>query len=245
MAFCDRPTFKNTLIGWSNLDYPDYEFVFMDNGTNKIDEYKQMIYEFGKTHKVKYSYFDIVQNLNVAWNFGYTQASGEFIIFAMQDEIISTKKILHYMLEEYDGRRISLPTLYLSPEMTNNLNLIPWQDTPELIETLDGFWDSKGTINRTRTGASVLSHISGQYRKDWDWFGLFRPHELGYLWVEQDVAIREAFLGKVALTAYGVKCYHQQHGMGGSVTYFPEARSGYIYKTEREARLLDPAEGVK
>ena len=245
MAFCDRPTFKNTLIGWSNLDYPDYEFVFIDNGTKKIDEYKQMIDEFGKTHKVKHHYFDKARNLNVAWNFGYTQAEGDFIIFAMQDEIISNKQILHYMLEEYDGKRISLLPLYLTLDMINNMSLIDWKDNPELIETVNNFWGDKEAINFTRKNATVLSHISGQYRKDWDWFGLFRTHEIGYLWVEQDVAVREAFLGKPATTACGVKCYHQAHKMGGSVTFVQSARCGYIYKTENEARLLEPAEGVK
>lgn len=244
MAFCDRPTFQNTLIGWSNLDYPDYEFIFMDNGTKKIDEYKKVIDEFGKTHKVKYLCFDKAQNLNVAWNTGYKEASGDFIIFAMQDEIISNKQILYHLLEEYDNRRISLITLYLSPTMTNDMILLDWKNNPEVLETLDNFWREKVVLNFTRTSATVLSHISGQYRKDWDWFGLFRPHETGYLWVEQDVAIRESFLEKPAVTACGVKCYHQAHRMGGSVTFFPSARCGYKYKTEREARLLDPAEGV-
>jgi glycosyltransferase involved in cell wall biosynthesis len=238
MAFCDRPTFKNTLIGWSNLDYPDYEFIFIDDATGKILQYKQMIDEFGLTHKVKYLCFDPVRNLNIAWNEGYKIASGEFIIFAMQDEIISNKQILHHMINEYDGNRINLLPLHMTKEWTELIDTVDWKNNPELIETFPGFYSSREVINFTRTDATLLSHVTGQYRKDWDWFGLFRTHEDGYLWIDQDVAIREVCLGKHPKTAVGVKCYHQYHA-NHSVGV---ARNGYIYHTEREARLLDPAE---
>jgi glycosyltransferase involved in cell wall biosynthesis len=242
MAFCDRPTFKNTLIGWSNLDYPDYEFIFIDDATGKIEQYKQMIDEFGKSHRVTYLYVDPIQNLNIVWNKGYKIASGEFIIFAMQDEIISNKQILHHMINEYDGKRINVLPYHLTQLWTDLMDNLDWKNNAELLETFPGFYSDKKALNWTRTGASLLSNITGQYRKDWDWFGLFRNDEKGYLWVDQDIAVREAFLGRVATTAKGVKCYHQWH--------LPPNLSdnecqGYLYRNEREARLLDPAEGVK
>ena len=245
MAFCDRPTLQNTLIGWSNLDYPDYEFVFVDNGSNKIEQYKKMIDEFGKTHKVKYMCFSSAKNLNIAWNTGYTLASGEFIIFSMQDEIISNKQILHHMINEYIGTRVNILPYHLTTEWTQLMDTVDWKNNPELLETFPGFYSSRIALNFTRTSATVLSNITGQYRKDWDWFGLFRNHEQGYLWIDQDVAMREACLKKIPITAKGVKCYHQAHKVSRTATYYELAHSGYIYNTEREARLLDPAIGVQ
>ncbi len=237
MSFCDRPTLKNTLTGWSNLDYPDYEFIFISNGCKNIKWSKNLIEEFGEFHKIKYIQFDTLRNLNIAWNTGYKQAEGEFIIFAMQDEIVSNKQVLHHMINEFEGTRINVLPFYLSRTMTDIIDAVDWKNHPELIETLSEFWTSKETLNFTRTSAGVLSNITGQYRFDWDWFGLFRQHEDGYLWIDQDVAMREAFLKRPAKTVQGVRCYHQYHGdhpIGSN-------RSGYIYKTEREARLLDPA----
>jgi glycosyltransferase involved in cell wall biosynthesis len=241
MAFKDRPTFKNTLIGWSNLDYPDYEFIFIDDGSKNVEKYKQMIDEFGETHKVKYLAFDGVKNLNIAWNTGYKEATGDFIVFSMQDEIVSNKQVLHHMINEYDGCRINLLPLHLTKEMTNLIDTVDWKKDATLLETFPGFYSSREALNFTRTSASVLSNITGQYRKDWDWFGLFRWHDDGWLWVDQDVAMREACLNKPARTAKGVKCYHQYH----SGHAMANNRPGYIYHTEREARLLDPAEVSK
>jgi glycosyltransferase involved in cell wall biosynthesis len=238
MSFCDRPTFKNTLAGWSNLDYPDYEFIFIYNGWKNIEWGKNIISEFGKTHKVKYLHFDQPKNINIAWNTGYKQATGEFIIFSMQDEIISNKQILHHMINEYDGNRINLLPLHMTKEWTELIDTVDWRNNPKLIETFPGFYSSREALNFTRSSAMILSNITGQYRKDWDWFGLFRNHEDGYLWIDQDVAIREMCLGKPAKTAVGVKCYHQYHA--DHPVGVP--RNGYIYHTEREARLLDPAE---
>lgn len=237
MAFKDRPTFRNTLIGWSNLDYPDYEFIFIDDGSKDIGYGKKLISEFSNGRNVKYLCFDAVRNINIAWNTGYKEATGDFIIFTMQDEIISNKQILHHMINEYDGNRINVLPYYLSRTMTDIIDAVDWRHNPELIETLSEFWTSRETLNFTRTSAGVLSNITGQYRKDWDWFGLFRNHEDGYLWIDQDVAMREACLKRPAKTAQGVKCYHQYHNdhvVGVN-------RNGYIYHTEREARLLDPA----
>jgi glycosyltransferase involved in cell wall biosynthesis len=241
MSFCDRPTFKNTLTGWSNLDYPDYEFVFVSNGSKNLTWSKSLIGEFGQSHKIKYIQLDKLRNLNIAWNTGYKEATGEFIIFAMQDEIVSNKQVLHHMINEYDGNRINLLPLYMTKEWTELIDTVDWKNNPELIETFPGFYSSRVVLNFTRNNATVLSNVTGQYRKDWEWFGLFRTHEDGYLWIDQDVAMREACLGRQPKTAASVKCYHQYHSDHNVAVN----RKGYIYHTEREARLLDPAEVAK
>jgi hypothetical protein len=140
------------------------------------------------------------------------------------------------MIDSYQGKRISVATLFLNQEMTDAIDSVDWQHNAELIETLPGFWTDTSANNSNRQDASLLSHVSGQYRKEWEYLGLFRPDPLGYLWLDQDIHLREACLGRIAETAKGVKLYHQAH----AIPIFTQS-PGYIYCTEREARLIDPA----
>ena len=82
----------------------------------------------------------------------------------------------------------------------------------------------------------TMGHITGNYKKNWEWFGWYRDHNSGHLWLEQDIHIREVCLGKLAQSPTDVWCYHQFHAPS-----IGETRPGYSYHTEGQARLLEPA----
>ena len=241
MSFEYRPSLDNTLQGWTNLNWQDVEFVMCDNGSDDPIHAKEVVMNSGLnvTHYIRN---EKAKPPNAVWNELYKLSSGEFVIIAMQDEIISSKDIIQRMLNAYhEGERVSINTYELSYYMTEALSSVPWQSDPKTIETLPGFWtDTFGTeTNADKHAAGLLMHISGQYRKHWDYFGMFHPDN-GYLLVDRDVVLREKVLGKQVQTPTDVVCYHQWHRrkVDGHAVNGPT----YRYFTEREARLLDEPE---
>lgn len=239
MSFKYRPTLIRTLESWTNLP-EDVEFLFCDNASADPLTTKEIVFKSGLPISC-YQRNDIPVCANRNWNALYKEAKGDFIIFTMADEIISTKNIIQEMLNTYqEGERVSVLTYELNAEMTWALDKIPWQENPRIIETLPGFWTDSWCVNTTRHGAGLLMHTTGMFREDWDYFGLFR-NEDGYLLQDRDIVLREQVLKKSVHTPdprKSVCSYHQFHDRwipkewieGPSFTYF----------TEREARLLDP-----
>lgn len=241
MSVTYRPTLWRTLESWSNLNWDDVEFLICDNGSENPELLKNIVVGSGLP-VTQYIRREVGTVASVVWNELYKLATGDFIIITMQDEIISTKDIIQCMLEEYvDGERVSLIPFELDEEMTLQLDTVDWKNNPELIETLPRFWEDEWCANSTRVeiGAGLLTHTTGQYRKDWDYLGMFRWEE-GYLLQDRDIHLREQVLKKAVHTPRTVVTYHQFHKR-----WFPEKYikgPSFTYRTEREARLLDPVE---
>lgn len=248
LSFYQRfDTFARTLISLSGLEYPSpIEFVFIDDRNEDRVEPKQMVDKFTQdnpNYSVMMLRNDVHnKNTNILYNWAFKESHNDFVIYCHQDIIISTKSILKIMLDHYIGNRVSIVPYYLTKSMTDIMDGVDWKTNPRLIETLPGFWTDKAVVNTTRVSANLLTLFTGQYRKDWEWFGLYRDNQEGYLWIDQDIAIREQCLHKDATSVPpNMAClYHQWHG-GHVMTHAP----GYRYKTEREARLLDLAEKVE
>lgn len=248
MSVCDRPTIlKNSLDSYSCLSYPDCEFLFYDNGSVMPNQEQGIIQSFGESCSVpiRYTRFDTVRAVNRVWNQGLEEASGDFIIFAQMDFILSSKDLVEKMLGAYqEGLRVSILPYFLSEKNSMELSTIDWRNNPKLIETLTQFWilpDAAGRRNMDITSAGIFSYITGQYRRDWEYIGGFRKETYGHLWLDQDLHKREQVLKKPVITPSGICAYHQWHPTPSVEQRIPNMSHGYIYRNEREARLLEPA----
>jgi glycosyltransferase involved in cell wall biosynthesis len=239
---------RNTLTSWTGLTYPDYEFFLIDDASKDQKGISDIAIEF--SDKICHFWFERLDNLEIInriWNrVAKEQATGDFIVFAMADEIISSKDIIQKMLECPKETRCSVMTYFLSETMTNMLGEVDWQNNPSVIESLPNFWDYAWDKEPNRVKAQQeaghLAHITGWSREGWDWFGWFRNHETGYRWLDQDVRVRENALKITAQTVRGVTCYHQWHRAYGSNAGTVSQHPGYVYANERQARLLEEAQ---
>jgi len=226
---------RNTLDSWSRVDYSDYDFYLIDNGSkeNVTDIVQSFFGKIPGLHFLRQG----PEGVNRIWNTRGKFSTGDYVIFAMADEIV-TPDIISKMVA-YEDQRCSVNTLFLSEPMTNAMQVMAWEDNPKIIETIPGFWDfeDKGSTNRDKVDASLLSHIIGWTRERWDWFGWFRKNDVGHLWLDQDVVIRSRVLGIQSETVSS--CYHQFHPT------FIDPRwlaPGYHPVNERQARLLEESE---
>lgn len=232
MTVTNRPEhLRRSLIGWSLLDYPDFTFTIVDNGT-KSQEIADVVESFKDKLPVIFIQEPKLIIPNVLWN-KYGQASkGEYVVFTMMDEIISHGNVLQKMIEVGDERRTSISTSFMDADMTNSLSIrTDWHTAPSILPTSWG-------PPENQKGAGILSHITGNYRKNWEWFGWFSKETSGHLWMEQDVHIREVCLNKTALTPAGVWCYHQKHPV---ILDINNTKPGFVYTTEEQARNLEAA----
>lgn len=218
---------RNTLIGWSRIDYPDFDFTIIENGSKKT--IRPIVEEFREKLPLRFFKNESLWNVNRVWNKYGREASGEYVIFAMQDEIVSHKDIVQKMIETSSEVRSSIFTYFMNESETSAIDNLPWQDDPTIIPL--PFTD--------QTTAGLISHIHGNFKKNWEWFGWFRDDQKGHLWLDQDVHLREVALNKAALTPKDVYCLHQFHPV---FTDSDSARPGYHYSNELQARLLEPAE---
>ena len=234
MAVKNRPeAFENSLISWSKLEYDnDYELIVVDDGSDDGELIKEISTYFTPEMLPNLQYYRLESKRdrvpNIAWNFGMEKAKNDFIIVTNGDLIISHKTVLKHILDGYKGYRISVLTYFLSIVQTALLETIVWEYDPTKIEDLVGFW----TVNKLRKAAGLTTYLTGQYRKDWEWFGGFRNEE-GFSLSDLDIHIRERKLKLGCETAPVVRAYHQYH----EIVDFP-MDEGYTYETEEQARLI-------
>lgn len=237
---------ENVLNSWSRITHPDFDFSLTYSG--KDEEFEPV-----KDMASKYSYITKFEKSDGESTFARTTqiwrkegmaSVGDYVVFAMSDEILGDYHLLE-MMEYVQDQRSSVATYFLNAAQTGALSGINWLDDPRIIEQLPEFWthtEFEGAPNTTRGGA-VVCHINGATRKYWDYLGWHRGDEFGYLNLDQDIIIRENFLGfhEVDVSL----CYHQWHGPGNA--YVPDAHrlAPYLIKTEAQARLLEPSERWK
>lgn len=226
MSVANRPdNLRRTLTAWSLIDYPSFDFTVIDNGTPNA-AISSIVNTFKNRLHINLVKEPKITAVNILYNKYGKASTGEYIVFAMMDEIISHTDVLQKMVV-FEEHRATLATVFLTGEQTKaldtdwkegflpSLSLAPWEVAPQ---------------------AATMGHITGNYRKNWEWFGWYRDHQTGHLWVEQDIHIREVCLGKIAQSPSDAWCYHQAHEPSIGTT-----RPGYAYHTEAQARLLEPA----
>jgi hypothetical protein len=232
------PHIYNTIEGWADLDYPNYKFTVIDNGST--EEMRMTALEAQFSSRISNFHVERISGriINQVWNYAGKKSDADYVVFAMADEIISSKDIIKKMLACSPDRRCSVNTYFLSEKMTSWMNNLEWKTNPKIFETLPGFWEGdyyQGISNNLRKSAGLLSHITGQSKANWEWFGWFIDEPHGHLWIDQNVHLREMCLGRGCETVPDVVCYHQWHPPV-SITM----KAGYHYETEAQARLLEP-----
>lgn len=228
MTATNRPAhLRNALQSWCNINYPSFDFTLVDNAS-ECPEIEQIANEFKDRLNLVFYKEPTMTSVNILWN-KYAKASiGEYIIFAMQDEILVGNDVIQQM-QEFPENRASIFTYFMDEVQTQAINGMNWKDDPTVIP--------KPSTDQTTAG--LISHITGAYRKYWDWFGWFRGDDKGHLWLDQDLHIREVALHNWCRTPKEAYCLHQWHKVKIQEDFM---RPGYHYVNEMQARLLEPAE---
>jgi len=246
IALKDKPkNLKRCLEAWDEVWYPNLEFILVDDGSK--DDYLWNVYfDFIDRHesaRVLRLESDHDRTPAVAFNTGFKASTGDFVIFTDEDLIFGCPDLVKRMLNNYhEGHRVTLKTFFLDAYHTDLLDGIDWIDHPQLLHTLGGFWEyyryDAQTTNKwlfDHWHNPVVTFLTGQYRKDWEYIGLFREDK-SHLTRDQDIVMREIALNREATTLPKIACYHQYHP-------FPQVyvAPGYRYENENQARLLEPA----
>lgn len=233
MSFGGRPlNLKNSLISWSRIDYSNIaEFVLVDNASANLEAIKiAQSFQNKVKFPVRVCFNPSVLNLNQTWNKYGKASNGEYVVFSMMDEIVSHKDVIQKMLACSSEARTSIFTYFMDIRQTVNLSQYDWYDDPTRLPI----------PHTDQTTAGLISHITGNYRKNWDYFGWFRDDSDGHLWIDQDIHLREVQLGAKfhCRTPKDVYCLHQYHEPSFPKQYMP----GYKYHNDLQARLLEEAE---
>lgn len=227
MSITNRPIhLRNTLQSWCLIDGVD-EFIIVDNASNCPDN-ETVVAEFKERLNISFYKEPNWTNMNILWNRYGKMSHGDYIIFAMQDEIVVGRDLVARMKDNVPFRS-SIFTYFLDTVQTDALVGIAWQDNPAIIPQPP----------TTDTSAGLLSHVTGAWRSYWDWFGWFRNEPNGHLWLDQDLHLRELALVNHCHTPKDVYCLHQYHKLSTTPPDFKQP--GYQYANEMQARLVEPA----
>lgn len=228
MSITDRPrNVEYALLSWTKLNYPKFSFLVIDNNSgnpemeNIVNRYKDVLH-------ITFYREPILQNISTLWNKYGKMSDGEYLIFSMADELISDGDIIQKMLKCPQKNRRSIFTYFMTEAQTMDLGNYDWRASVRNVPLPP----------TTETTAGLISHITGNYRKNWEWFGWFRGGN-GHLWLDQDVHLREVKLGIAANTPKDVYALHQWHK--ADLGYTGGFRPGFTYQNERQARLLELA----
>lgn len=230
MSTGNRPrNLRNALASWSRIDYPDFDFTLVINGTES-DEVKSIAEEYREPLHMQVRRWETQTNINVTYNEYGRSARGEYVIFAMADDIVVHRDVVQRMMAVGEGCRVVLAPYMFDDFQTDAIRPAEWTDDPIIGQPWPVVPDT------------LLSHVMGNWKKDWDWFGWFVTLHKGHLWIDQNLHLREKVLDRRAVTCKDTWCIHQAHpGENMSAWTAP----GFVYRTEREARLLDDAERDK
>ena len=229
MTVTDRPlNFERTLFSWTKLTYKKFNFLVVDNGS-KNEELENIANQYKDALHITFFREPILQNINVLWNKYAKLSDGQYVIFAMMDELISHGDIIDKMLKCPKENRCSVFTYFTSEQEINALDNYDWRMSVTNVPL--PFTD--------QSSAGLLSHITGAYREYWKWFGWFRKEASGHLWIDQDVHQREKQLHKLCYTPKDVYALHQWHLP--SMSYYGVGQPGYIYQNDNQAMLKEDA----
>jgi glycosyltransferase involved in cell wall biosynthesis len=91
---------KKTIPPILKLDYPNYEFIIVDNGST--DGSIEFIKKFKKIRLIK---SQNIGNKNFACNYAIRRAKGEYILLIDNDALIKDYNLLYDLLNEYNNKK--------------------------------------------------------------------------------------------------------------------------------------------
>ena len=248
---------RRTLISWSNITYPKelVEFILINTDIDNPHLVRDLAKGFDFICKIAECPQEDGKDwarVSRAWTREGKASSGEYVIFAMADELLGDYGVIDFFLSAPTTYRSSMRNYFLSKEETNQIDTMDWKTCPSILESFPDFWthrdvegaDITGNEFRTTMPAKIYSHITGAPRKHWEYMGWFRTDSQGYFWLDNDVYFREEFLERSCHTLEGIYCYHQWHPL---LKIGEEDRDygGYKYETVEQCRLLAPAQHLK
>lgn len=245
---------RNTLTSWSQVTYP-VEFILID--TDNSVEVESLVKDFPFISRLAHIPSDDKSRdwarVSRAWTREGRQCSGDYVIVAMADELLGSYDIVEKFLASPTKYRSSVLNYFLSDRETSQLSSLNWQGNPKSLEEYPDFW-----THQTVQGADIVpnsfrkdhpqiaesqSHITGAPREHWEYMNWFRTDDRGYWWLDMDLYFRELKVNRPAITLPDFVCYHQWHPL---LELTPRDRDfgGYIYETDLQARLLQPAKRI-
>lgn len=230
---------RRALESWGSITYKNFDFTVVENGAGGGSE----VFEVAGSFPFVSRFIQRKERIqgSTVWTQEGKRTTGDFVVFTMADEILGERDVIEQML--YHPQRIgrvSVNTFFMGAAQTESLDSIPYQRSPSILETYNGFWTHTEVENfsneHRHNNGGLLSHITGATRSWWEWFGWFREDKFGYLNFDQDVVQREKVLGLPCVSVS--KCYHQFHPPAP----IPKEHrlGGHVYETYQQARLLEP-----
>lgn len=243
---------RNTLYSWSMSTHP-LEFILVCTNHENIGAVNTIAGDFPFISRVVEppSTDDSEKWARTArsWTREGKNSSGEYVIFAMEDEIIGSYDLVLEFLHFGYPYRTSTRTFFLSNYETAELDSLNWRSDPKVLESYPDFWghtsvqgaDSGPNNIRLEISAELHAHIIGAPREHWEYMNWFRAEKHGYFWLDQDMVLRERLVGRPCATLPEPNCcYHQWHPLL-EISDVDREFEGYLYENEAQARLLEPA----
>lgn len=146
---------KRTIHSILKLDYPNYEFIIVDNGSN--DESIKFIKKFKKIRLIK---SPRLREKNFACNYAIKKARGKYILLLDNDSLIMERELLNSLLIKYNQNKktgliglsfvdegedkIISYGLYFSKYFTKELRKLSLCEVKSLDGNFIGYPDGKG-----------------------------------------------------------------------------------------------------
>jgi len=242
---------RRTLESWSKITYPvQFILVSTDVGNDKLRDLALSFKFVSKFVEPRHAVGKDWARVSNIWTREGRESSGDYVIFAMADEILGDYDIIQKFLACPTPNRSSVRTYFLNGSHASKLDGMDWLSNPKDIENLPEFWTHKevqgaeenndNLLRKLKQKVYLLSHITGAPRAHWEYMNWFRTDEYGYFWLDRDVHFREITLGFECKEVVGVCCYHQWHPLL-LISKVDREYGGYIYENDAQARLLEPA----
>lgn len=163
-----RALLERTLWLLRNQTYDDYEVWILDDGSDEnISELagSKIIYwrlrQAGAPPRAS----------NMAWNNGYKECQGEFIILT-HPEYMPPLDAIEKLVEQYDGSARLEPIAFALPAAAiGRIDDLDWKSDLDTLQTLPDFWTFKTPWGWTNLEAKEWCHhfaFTGQDREGWD-----------------------------------------------------------------------------
>lgn len=204
-----RALLERTLWLLSRQTYDDYDVWILDDGSDEnVSElctgkvvYKQIR---GQGAHPRAS--------NMAWNYGYEDCEGEFVILT-HPEYMPPLNGVELLVDQYDGSARLEPTAFALPAHANGIiDGLDWKADLDVLQTLPNFWTFKTPWGWTNKEAAEWHHhfaFTGQTREGWDLFDFIPKTELR--------GMNDSWLVKLEVESdrpprgAGFAVYHQHH----------------------------------
>lgn len=242
---------RRSLYRWlRQLDCGPYEILVMDDASTEdipavIGEVEELTPDSkGVVRYLRLSHGLLMRSPNTAWRTGYEEAKADFIVLSSQDVLVPWYALAGVMhtAKRHKGQRASMIVYWMTEQMMGQLGEHPLGVDLNVITGFPEFWTQitpYGCENGQIRSGGLFVLCTGMSRQDWEWIGFLR--DTPYFGMDdRDLTAREVFLGKYPVTVPDMFCIHMWHPKNRALRALI-THPGFVYETEAQARLLEPA----